>query len=161
MQQGLRLLKKGFAAQRSEGYMTIRTELEQRAREMFIHKGGEPVMRYPHYMTLGPCDWLNEWYETPAALAIPLDAFSEKHISFTYGDLFPTMRYKDGKPYREQIYTKSEIIDMIATYGLPQQWNNDGRNGPERYIEVQIWDETTIMQYTHKQHTTTTTRNPT
>ena len=30
---------------------------------------------------------------------------------------------------------------MIGQYGLPQQWNADGSKGPERYIEVQIWDD--------------------
>ncbi|MNP39961.1 hypothetical protein D3C76_1335580 [compost metagenome] len=50
------------------------------------------------------------------------------------------MRYLDGKPYREQVYTKQEIFKIIEQFGLPQEWNKDGKNGPERYIEVQIWD---------------------
>lgn len=57
------------------------------------------------------------------------------------------MRYKDGKPYREQIYTFHEIMKIIAKYGLPQVWNPDGDKGLERYIEVQVWDEEVLRKY--------------
>ena len=66
---------------------------------------------------------------------------SPEVISFTYGDLFPTMRYEDSKPYRKKVYTLSEIYDVISEYGFPQKWNEDGSLGPERYIEVQVWDD--------------------
>jgi len=38
--------------------MMIRRELERKAYEQFISKGGKPTKRYPHYMTLGACTWL-------------------------------------------------------------------------------------------------------
>jgi hypothetical protein len=57
------------------------------------------------------------------------------------------MRYQDGKPYRNQVYTINEIYKVIKEYGLPQQWNSDGHNGPERYIEVQIWDDKPIDRW--------------
>ncbi|MNI53250.1 hypothetical protein D3C73_1080740 [compost metagenome] len=57
------------------------------------------------------------------------------------------MRYPDGKAYRKQVYNKDEIIEIIQEYGLPQEWNSNGENGPERYIEVQIWDEEIIKRY--------------
>jgi hypothetical protein len=57
------------------------------------------------------------------------------------------MRYKDGKPYREQVYTKGEIFSIIDKYGYPQDWNKDGSKGPERYIEAQVWDEETLKNY--------------
>ncbi|WP_138755584.1 hypothetical protein [Paenibacillus sinopodophylli] len=50
-------------------------------------------------------------------------------------------KYEDGKPYRKQVYALSEISDVIERFGFPQAWNEDGSNGPERYIEVQIWDD--------------------
>lgn len=132
---------KVFASQRSDDYLNIRRELEAKAREMFIQKGGKPNKLYPHYMTLGECNWIKEWYKQGKELKIHMDQFDPEHISFTYGDLFPTMRFKDGKPYREKLYTKQEIIQIIIEYGLPQEWNKDGKKGPERYIEVQIWDD--------------------
>jgi len=129
-----------FASQRSSDYIIIRRELEQLARSQFIMKGGRPKNPFPHYLTLGTCEWLKTWYRNPGVLEIPWDEFLEESISFTYGDLFPTMRFQDNKPYRKQDYTKQEIIEIIKKYGFPQDWNSSGNKGPERYIEVQIWD---------------------
>ncbi|MNJ44138.1 hypothetical protein D3C77_391770 [compost metagenome] len=147
-----KLRKEGtaFASKRSEDYMSIRRDLEERARNLFIAKGGKPVQAYPHYMTLGQCDWLIQWYNNGEALKVPLDAFDAATISFTYGDLFPTMRFKDGKSYREQVYVKDEILKLVEQFGWPQEWNKDGSQGPERYIEVQIWDTAEITKVINK-----------
>lgn len=79
-------------------------------------------------------------------LSISLNEFESWAVSFTYGDLFPAMRYQDGKPYRGQIYTIHEIVDVIQEFGLPQQWNAAGEKGPERYIEAQVWDEVPLLR---------------
>ncbi|WP_219836088.1 hypothetical protein [Paenibacillus sp. R14(2021)] len=148
----LRQEGKSFASQRSDDYMLIRRELERTAREKFIDKRGRPRNIYPHYMTVGPCEWLKSWYTKPNWISINWDEFQEQSISFTYGDLFPTMRYQDKKPYRGQIYTKNEIKSLIKEYGFPQEWNKQGDKGPERYIEVQVWDDQVIKRFfkTHK-----------
>jgi hypothetical protein len=57
------------------------------------------------------------------------------------------MHYNDGKPYRGQVYTRSELADVIERHGLPQVWNPDGCGGPERYIEAQIWDDAPLKEY--------------
>ena len=137
----IRFQKKGFASKRSMDYLTIRRGLELKARDLFISKGGKPIRSYPHYMTVGECPWLLEWFEKGKDLRIPLTEFDPYTISFTYGDLFPTMRYQDEKMYRGQVYTLSEIYQIITEFGLPQKWNPQGDNGPERYIEVQVWDD--------------------
>jgi hypothetical protein len=142
----LRRERMTFASQRSADYIIIRRELEQLARNQFIVKGGNPKNSFPHYFTLGPCDWLESWYRKPGMISIPLNEFLEESISFTYGDLFPTMRFQDNKPYRKQVYTKNEINEIIKQFGLPQEWNNLGDKGPERYIEVQVWDEDVIKR---------------
>lgn len=143
----IRIEGKVFASQRSDEYLEIRRDLERQAREQFINKGGNPRNSFPHYMTLEACKWLESWYTEPGIIIMDWNAFSKDAISFTYGDLFPTMRYSDGKAYRKQIYNKEEIIKIINEYGLPQDWNSDGQQGPERYIEVQIWDEEIIERY--------------
>ena len=56
-------------------------------------------------------------------------------------------RIKDGKEYRKKLYTYEEILDIIDRYGLPQDWNDDGAHGPERYIEVQVWTDEPIKRY--------------
>lgn len=129
-----------FAARRPANYLTIRRELEQKIRELFINKGGEPKKGFPHYFILGECPWVKEWFKDGMEVKIPINKFNPKSISFTYGDSFPAMRYQDGKPYRGQVYTFEEISKIINLYGLPQEWNKDGKYGPERYIEVQVWD---------------------
>jgi hypothetical protein len=147
-----KLKQKGsvFASKRPDDYMRIRRELEKMARDMFVNKGGNPIKEFPHYMTLGSCNWLKEWYKDGRELNINMNEFDTGTISFTYGDLFPTMRYKDEKPYRGKIYNVVEIIELINQYGLPQEWNKDGSQGPERYIEVQVWDDKVIHKHLYK-----------
>ena len=136
-----------FASQRSSDYLTKRLELERRIRERFEEKGGRPKLRQPHYMILGTCAWLKGWYVDGQELQIKLTLFPKECVSFTYGDSFPAMNYKDGKPYRGQVYVMSELREIIKQYGLPQEWNSDGRGGPERYIEAQIWDNNPLRDY--------------
>ncbi|WP_231638503.1 hypothetical protein [Paenibacillus sp. JCM 10914] len=136
-----------FASQRFDDYMVVRRQLEAQARALFLAKGGSPANAYPHYMTLGPCEWIKAWYENAEVLQIPLDEFDPASISFTYGDLFPTMRYQDEKPYRKNVYSITEIFKLIDEYGWPQVWNRDGDHGPERYIEVQVWDDAVIRRF--------------
>jgi hypothetical protein len=138
-----------FASRRPDDYLTVRRELEDRARALFIRKGGKPVRARPHYMTLGACPWLLDWYRQGRELAIGLDKIDPSAISFTYGDLFPAMRLVDQRPYRGQVFTVDEIGAVIDRYGLPQEWNADGAHGPERYIEAQIWDDTPLTGYLH------------
>ncbi len=145
--QQIRDQGRNFASQRSADYMTIRRALEHKAYEQFKGKGGTPTNPYPHYMTLGACEWLSSWYTEPDQVIISWEDLSAEVVSFTYGDLFPTMRYSDDKPYRKQIYTKDEILEIIQAYGWPQEWNRLGDQGPERYIEVQVWDERVIRTY--------------
>ncbi|CAH1194141.1 hypothetical protein PAECIP111892_01424 [Paenibacillus auburnensis] len=132
-----------MAGRRAAGYMKRRYELEQLARTMFISKGGKPVRKVPHYMVVGECEWLNSWYEEGAAVKIHISSFNTDTLSFSYGDLFPTFSPKvdDGKEYRGNIYTYKEMVQLIHKYGLPQVWNKGGTKGPERYIEVQVWDD--------------------
>ena len=40
-----------------------------------------------------------------------------------------------------------EILEVIEKYGLPQDWNDDGKYGPERYIEAHIWSDDVIGKY--------------
>jgi hypothetical protein len=136
-----------FASRRDEDYVRIRKELEDKIRRMFIAKGGKPVRERRHYMILGACPWLIDWYKDGRELRVPLAAFRAEIISFTYGDTFPAMRRQDGKPYRGQVYTLDELAELIRLHGLPQEWNPGGEVGPDRYIEAQVWDDTPIRQF--------------
>lgn len=41
----------------------------------------------------------------------------------------------------------SQCASRHDKYGLPQDWNDDGAHGPERYIEVHVWSDETIKKY--------------
>lgn len=138
---------KRFASQRSSDYMQKRRALESRIRMLFEARGGRPKLEGPHYMILGSCAWLKEWYEEGQEIRMKLALFPGDCLSFTYGDSFPAMHINDGKPYRGRVYTIHEILGVIRRYGLPQSWNPDGKCGPERYIEVQVWDDAPLTEY--------------
>ena len=133
-----------FASKRTTEYLSVRRTLEDRIRDLFVAKGGHPKRLRPHYFILGSCDWVKGWYRDGRAVHIPLRDVDPQAISFTYGDSFPAMRYKDEKPYRGQVYILAELPGLIKSYGLPQVWNPEGKYGPERYIEAQVWDDMAI-----------------
>jgi hypothetical protein len=136
-----------FASKRAGDYLEIRRELEEKVRKLFIVKGGKPQRKRPHYMILGACPWLKNWYVDGREIRIPLTHFKPEIVSFTYGDTFPAMRYQDGKPYRDQVYTLDELPELIHLYGLPQEWNAQGQSGPDRYIEAQVWADEPIKLF--------------
>lgn len=138
-------------ATRDDEYMFRRHMYEDILRKEFLKKGGTVNRVFPHYMVVEHSAWLATWFENSDFIKIPIDEFDLSTVSFTYGDSHPTFspwpRDDDWKEYRRKLYTYSEILEIIDKYGLPQDWNNDGKLGPERYIEAHIWDDKTINTY--------------
>ena len=136
-------------AKRKPEYMQMRTYYENILRTEFQKKGGLIQRKVPHYMVIENSPWLNTWYENSAFIKIPIEEFDLRTVSFTYGDSHPTFsdRVNDGKEYRKKLYMYDEILEVIAKYGLPQDWNDDGRFGPERYVEAHIWSDDVIGKY--------------
>ena len=138
-----------MCAKRDSEYIEKRIRCEAILREKFIEKGGIVEIPSPHYMVVEHSPWLSTWYEDGDFLKISIDEFDVRKISFTYGDSMPTFspRVNDGKEYRRQVYTYEEILQIIKKYGLPQDWNDDGAHGPERYIEAHIWTDDPISKF--------------
>lgn len=138
-----------MCAGRQLEYMELRRYYENILREEFRKKGGRIRREVPHYMVVEACPWLAAWYEPSSYVRIPVEEFDRSTLSFTYGDSHPTFSAKvnDGKEYRRKLYTYEEILGIIERYGLPQDWNGDGKYGPERYIEVHVWSDETIDRY--------------
>jgi hypothetical protein len=136
-----------FASKRASDYLQIRRGLEEQVRRLFIDKGGQPRRQRPHYLILGASPWLKAWYVEGRELRLPLSQFDPDTVCFTYGDTFPAMRFQDSRPYRGQVYTLAELPDLIRQYGLPQDWNPDGKLGPDRYIEAQVWADEAIQPF--------------
>lgn len=136
-------------AKRSADYMQARAYYENILRTEFQKKGGYIQRQVPHYMVVERSPWLSTWYENSAYIKIPIEEFDLRTVSFTYGDSHPTFsdRVNDGKEYRKKLYTYDEILEVINKYGLPQDWNDDGKFGPERYIEAHIWSDEVIGKY--------------
>jgi hypothetical protein len=141
-------------AARDADYMFRRRMYEDIIKKEFIKKGGGVLRDSPHYMVVEHSPWLSTWYENSAFLKIPIDEFDVSTVSFTYGDSFPTFspwpRDDDWKEYRRKLYTYEEILGVIEKYSLPQTWNDDGKHGPERYVEAHVWSDETIDRYRRK-----------
>ncbi|MDY5910679.1 MAG: hypothetical protein SPJ62_01440 [Inconstantimicrobium porci] len=138
-----------MAAKRSLSYVEDRLSFEAMLRDKFIEQGGIIRRRVPYYMVVEECAWLSSWFEDSAYIKIDVSEFDLRTVSFTYGDSHPTFspRVNDGKEYRKKLYFYDDIIKLIDKYGLPQDWNADGKYGPERYIEAQIWSDEPILRY--------------
>ena len=137
------------SAKRHATYMEDRLHYESILRDEFIKKGGKPRRKAPHYMVVGHSSWLaSSWFENTGCISFPISKFDMETISFTYGDSHPVFSPRsnpmDDKEYRRKLYTFDEISEIIRKYGLPQDWNNDGKYGPERYVEAHIWDDEVI-----------------
>lgn len=139
------------SAQRDSEYMFRRHMYEDIIRKEFLKKGGIINRNALHYMVVEHSPWLSTWFENSAYIKIPIEEFDLKTVSFTYGDSHPTFspwpRDDDWKEYRRKLYTYDEILVIMKKYGLPQDWNNDGKFGPERYIEAHIWSDEIINKY--------------
>ena len=138
-----------MCAKRDLEYIEKRCRCEAILKKEFIAKGGIVEIDSPHYMVVEHSPWLSTWYEEGDFLKIPIEEFDVRKISFTYGDSMPTFSplVNDGKEYRKQVYTYEEILQIINKYGLPQDWNDDGAHGPERYIEAHIWTDEPVLSY--------------
>lgn len=136
-------------AKRSASYVQDRLYYENILRDEFRKKGGHIERQVPHYMVVEHSPWLSTWFDNSDCIKIPIEEFDLSTVSFTYGDSHPTFspRVNDGKEYRKKLYTYDEILKIIDKYGLPQDWNDDGKFGPERYIEAHIWSDRTIEKY--------------
>ena len=138
-----------MCAARDADYVVKRKNCEAILRKEFAAKGGVMEISSPHYMVVEFSPWLSTWYEQSEYIKIPIEEFDLKTVSFTYGDSMPTFsdRVNDGKEYRKKVYMYDEIVKLIEKYGLPQDWNDDGKFGPERYIEAHVWSDSTINKY--------------
>lgn len=132
-----------FASKRSDTYMKDRRYFEDILKREFLLKGGKIEKESPNYFVVGESKWLESWYFDPGVIVIDIDDLDKNYISFTYGDSHPTFSDKvlDNKEYRKKLYTYDEILKIIDKYGYPNEWNNDGLYGPERYIECHVWTD--------------------
>jgi len=139
------------SAKRHATYVEDRRYYENILKTEFLKKGGIVKRNAPHYLVVEHSPWLSTWFENSSFVKIPINEFDLRTVSFTYGDshpVFSEMAHRmDDKEYRRKLYTYDEILKIIDKYGLPQDYNDDGAFGPERYVEAHVWSDETISKY--------------
>lgn len=140
------------SAKRDPEYVEHRHNCENILKTEFTKKGGVIRRESPHYMVVEHSPWLSTWFENSTFVRIPIEEFDLSTVSFTYGDSMPTFSPQKicDREYFHKVYTYDEILKMIEKYGLPQNWNDDGKYGYERYIEAHIWSDETIDKYRYE-----------
>lgn len=140
------------------GYLELRRQTEQWVREQFIRKGGAPQEAYPIAMVLGASRWIERHApgpaETQGEMRIPLAIFAEGDVSFTYPDSMISFVFDRDRPaefyqpeYHGQVFTRSEILGIIAQRGLPEDgWGANLPDDLAPYIEAQVWNHSTLAQ---------------
>jgi hypothetical protein len=139
-------------------YMRDRKQTEQWVREEFIAKGGRPRAAYPIPMVLGTSKWLVKQAPNPDAhgeIRIPLSAFTEHDVSFTYPDSMISIWFGRDKPveyylpeYHGKVFTVSEILSIVESKGLPEEeWETNLPSDLAPYIEAQVWNHEPLIEY--------------
>jgi hypothetical protein len=141
------------------GYLRDRRQTEEWVRRGFIAKGGRPREAFPIAMVLGSSKWIEKNAPDPYAhgeIRIPLSAFSESDVSFTYPDSMVSLWMDRDRPaeyyrpdYHGKIFTLSEILAVVEKNGLPDEgWKINLPEGVGSYIEAQVWNHELLSGYT-------------
>ena len=139
-------------------YLKERRAAEQWVLDAFIAKGGTPQEAYPITMVLGESAWLMRHDPDPkrhAEIRIPLSAFGEGDVSFTFPDSMISHWYGAEKPgayylpdYHGKVFTRTEIIAIVEERGFPEDsWNVPLPDNFGAYIEAQVWNHEVLEAY--------------
>jgi hypothetical protein len=139
-------------------YLKDRKETEQWVREAFIAKGGRPKDKFPIPMVLGSSKWIVDVApdrEKHGEIRIPLSAFTEYDVSFTYPDSMISRWLGRDKPveyYRAElhgkVFTISEILALVEKKGMPEEdWEIKLPKSLAPYIEAQVWNHGLLDEY--------------
>jgi hypothetical protein len=141
-------------------YLQIRKQVEEWLRSEFIAKGGKPQASCPIYMMLGRSKWIETMLDattlaTTLEIQVPLSAFGECDVSFTYPDSMVSFLLANEKEseyylpdYHKKVFTLSEIRSIVEANGLPgEKWGMSLRPSVPNYIEAQVWKHEPLMEY--------------
>jgi hypothetical protein len=129
--RGHRFVRRNYLEKR---LATERWLLAERTRKL-----GPPRLAHPIYFFLG--DFADGWDASrPQSIVLPLAAFLPEMLTFTYPDSMASLPLAAGagrKPYHGQVFTLTEIEEVLAAFGLPDKQVPSA----DRFIEVQVWDD--------------------
>jgi hypothetical protein len=141
-------------------YLTFRRQVEANLREKLIRKGGVPIDQYPIYLMLGRPRWTIDVADavtvaTTEEVVVPLGVIDESQVSFTYPDSMVSafilgqshLDYFEPE-YHGKVFTLEEITAIVEKKGLPGEgWETSMPRHLAHYIEAQVWDRETLMNY--------------
>lgn len=134
-------------------YLKRRRATEQWLRSERTRKLGPSRLNRPVYFFLGDfADGLDP--SRPLSVRLALSAFSPDMLTFTYGDSMSSLPIATRlehvairKAYHGQVFTLDEIKNVVAAFGMPDKH----APSPDRFIEVQIWDDEPIRRLVNNQ----------
>ncbi len=91
----------------------------------------------------------------PCSLVMPLRAFSQSVLTFTFPDSMASLpiatldsHRPERRPYHGKVFTLDGIMQVVEEFGLPGvHWQSDHLRRFDRFIEVQVWDERPIVEF--------------
>lgn len=142
------------------GYWQARKLVEGWLRREFIAKGGRPQSEYPIYMVWGRSKWMQTAMDavtqaTTVEIQVPLSAFQENTVSFTYPDSMVSYILDQQRDpayylpeYHGRVFTFAETRAIVEANGLPgYRWGTELPSGLANYIEAQVWDHEPLRAY--------------
>jgi hypothetical protein len=141
-------------------YLQLRRRVEEWLLQEFIAKGGQPRAEYPIYMVWGRSKWIETQLDeitlaTTVEIHIPLSAFDERAVSFTYPDSMVSFLLNMEKnpeyylpEYHGRVFTLAEMRAILETNGQPgYRWGTELPSDMANYIEAQLWDHSPLLEY--------------
>ncbi len=141
-------------------YLQLRRQVEEWLRREFTAKGGRPSADYPVYMVWGRSKWIETRLDeitlaTTMEIHIPLSAFDERAVSFTYPDsMVSFLLNMERNPeyylpeYHGRVFTLAEMRAILEVNGQPgYRWGTELPSEMANYIEAQIWDHEPLLEY--------------
>jgi hypothetical protein len=137
-------------------YLRNRRATEEWVRSEFLAKGGRPCQTYPIYMVLGSSGWISRYGdENTAMMRIPISAFAESDVSFTYPDSMISRWFGADKPKEYymaechgKVFLRSEILAVVERTGMPEEnWDTNLPADLAPYIEAQVWNSAPLKAF--------------
>ncbi len=135
-------------------YWPRRLEAERWLLAERTRKIGVPRLTHPIYFFLGDmADGRDP--ARPASFSMPLAAFPDDVITFTYPDSMATLplatldaHARHRNDHHGKLFTLPEFRNVVAAFGMPgERWKCDETMTYDRIVEVQVWDERPIRYY--------------